>query len=368
MRHIFSAPTVVNIEVTDACNVRCRHCYNFWREDGSRSFSLDKDMMERMIDIIAEAGVFHAVLSGGEPFAAFDVLEYGFKKLQEKHISVSCNSNLMLANDEKIKRLMDVGVDHILTSLNSYDAKINDYMVNKEGAFDRIVKGIDSAVRNGMRVSANMIVSQRNKNHVYKTGKLVYDLGCQKMFGTRVVPSDHIGEKNQPDFVMDKEDAVNTLEQLVKVKEDTGMMIGTLVSYPLCLLSDLERYVDFVGRGCPAQSGHVVNISANGETHACVHQEAGYGNIFEIGIIEPYQKMSTWHTGAYRFKGCDGCDYLEICKTGCRMSSLAYTGKYDQKDNFMVSKDNFVKPFKIVVDDSIYENIDKIYCAVAIKI
>jgi hypothetical protein len=40
------------------------------------------------------------------------------------------------------------------------------------------------------------------------------------------------------------------------------------------------------------------------------------------------------------------------------MSSHAYSGKYNKKDNLMVNKDNFVKPYKIVYDESIYERID----------
>ncbi|PPR26426.1 MAG: hypothetical protein CFH34_00953, partial [Alphaproteobacteria bacterium MarineAlpha9_Bin4] len=33
MKRLFSAPTVVNLEITEICNVKCRHCYNFWRDE-----------------------------------------------------------------------------------------------------------------------------------------------------------------------------------------------------------------------------------------------------------------------------------------------------------------------------------------------
>jgi len=353
-----SAPTVLNIEITDLCNEKCRHCYNFWRENNSSTNQMTKELMDKLLNDVIDSGVFHVVFSGGEPLENFKVLEYGLKKLCDNNISVSVNSNLAIATEEKIKRLIDAGVDHILTSLNSFDPKINDYIVNKRGTFERIIRGIELSVKSGIRISVNMIVSQVNKEHVYETGKLAYELGCQKIFGTRVIPSVNVEDVSQSDYKLEKEDVINILEQLVRIKEDTGIMIGTLVSYPLCLLKDLERYVDFVGRGCPGQSGHFMNINASGETHACVHEKVGHGNVFKIGLRKAYQNMNSWRDGSYMYEGCTGCDYIDICKTGCRMSSHAYSGKYNKKDNLMVNKDNFVKPYKIVYDESIYERID----------
>lgn len=65
MRKIFSAPTVINMEITDKCNAKCRHCYNFWRDDNSMSYSMKKDEFDKCIDEFIKAGVFHVVLTGG---------------------------------------------------------------------------------------------------------------------------------------------------------------------------------------------------------------------------------------------------------------------------------------------------------------
>ena len=64
---------------------------------------------EDIIDRIIEAGVFHVVLTGGEPMAKFPMLEHGFAKLKEANISFSCNSNLMLCTDERAKKLAKHG-------------------------------------------------------------------------------------------------------------------------------------------------------------------------------------------------------------------------------------------------------------------
>jgi radical SAM protein with 4Fe4S-binding SPASM domain len=359
MRPKLKAPSVVNLEITDVCNEKCRHCYNFWRIDNSKTSSLTKEKFDELVDTFVEAGVFHVVLTGGEPFARFDLLEYGLRKLRDNNISLSCNSNLSQGvTAEKIRRLVDAGLDHILTSLMSYDRETNDYMAAQEGAFDRIVEGIQLAVNGGIRISVNMVVGQRNLDHVYETGKFVHTLGCQKIFGTRTVPSVNLTNANGTEFELSKKDALHILDQLVRVKEETGIMIGTLVSYPLCLLGDLDRYKDFVGRGCPAQNGHLLSLNADGNVHACSHEEQSYGNIFTDGIYKVYENTQKWHDGSYLYEGCKGCDYIEICQAGCRMSSRGYNGTMNGPDQLMVGKEGFVRPYKIVYDDSIYQRID----------
>ena len=36
------------------------------------------------------------------------------------------------------------------------------------------------------------------------------------------------------------------LDQAIKARDDFGLMIGTLVSYPICFLGDLEKYKDYI--------------------------------------------------------------------------------------------------------------------------
>ncbi len=357
-KRIYSAPTTLNLEITNQCNMTCRHCYNFWRDENYKVKSLSREDFDTLLSLIIESGVFHVILSGGEPFFNFDLLEYACRRLMESNISISVNSNLMVTKDIRMKRLYDAGVDHILTSLNSFDQETNDFMVNQKGAFQKIVRGIQLARKNNIRVSANMIVGRMNKDHVYQTGKLAHDLGCQKIFGTRTVPPVYMSQGNNGEFKVSNDDIRKVLDQLIRVKEDTGIMIGSLVSYPLCFLGDLEKYRDFVGRGCPAQAGHRMSLGVDGVAHACVHEEREYGNVFEIGIRQAYQNMMEWHTKGFRNPQCDGCDYLEICESGCRMSALGFFGKMNAPDPLMKTQKSFARHYKLMDDDMLFKEMD----------
>lgn len=357
---ILTAPIAINLELTSGCNIKCRHCYNFWREDsGETTDRITIEKMDELIDKVVQAKVFHIVLSGGEPFMNMKTLEYALKRLTELNISTSVNSNLMITTPEKMERLKCLGLDHILTSLNSYDEKTNDYMTNKEGCLKEIIRGIKHTIAAGIRVSANMIVSQPNEDHVYKTAELCAELGVQKIFATRLVPAVTVKFPEDGDLKLTQESALKCLDQLVRAKKDFGIEIGTLISYPLCLLKDLEKYKDFVGRGCPATRGNRMVINANGESHACTHEEFSYGNVFETSIEDIFKKMKPWHDGSYLYEECKDCKYINMCSSGCTAASEAYFGKMNAKDPLFADWRNITVPYNLHIPKEVGEAIEE---------
>ena len=355
----YSAPTTINLEMTEACNVKCRHCYNPWRDEHAGKFNLDKDKVDYLIDEFVKNKVFHVILSGGEPLAKFDELCYALERLVANNISTSINSNLMLATPEKMKKLKDIGCDHVLTSWFSYFPTETDYITTSKGSYHKIVEGIKTTVAAGIRVSANTIVTQLNHETIYKSGKFLNSLGVTQFFAHRVIPPAYDRKDVQKQHSAKIEVAKQSLDELLKLKEEFGMNVGTLINYPLCMIGDLEKYQDFVGRGCPTQQGHRFNINSNGETHGCVMEDKNYGNVYEIGLKDAYQNTSTWRNESYLFEGCKGCHYIDVCQSGCRMDAFAASGKMDGQDPLMPGKEFIVKPFKFKNFSYVNDAIEK---------
>lgn len=356
---ILSAPIMINLELTSGCDIKCRHCYNFWRDDSSSTKDkLTLNQMDELIDIIIRDKVFHVVLTGGEPLLNFNVLKHALERLHANNISTSVNSNLISTTPEKIKQLKDVGLDHILTSLNSYDSSTVDFMANKKGSFEKIINGIKIASDHGIRISVNMIISDVNKNHVYKTAQFCSEIGAQRIFATRLVPSINVDNPDETVFHLDKDGALSAIDDLLKAHSDFGIGIGTLISYPLCLLGDLNKYKDFVGRGCPAQRGNRMVINANGETHACTHESKNYGNVFDIGIKEAFRRMIKWHDGTYLYSECEKCKYINVCGSGCRSAANSYFKRMDERDPLFIGKDAIKIPYEISIPKEIIQAVD----------
>ena len=347
----FSAPTTVNLELTELCNVKCRHCYNPWRDESMGEISLDEIKLNLIIKKLSEARVFHVILTGGEPMSNFEILIKAIKKLRDQDITVSCNSNLILADEKKTKLLFEAGLDHILTSFPSIDKKENDYIMQSKNSLDRIIRGIKACVSSGIRVSANMVILRTNMDKIYETGKLAASLGCDKFFITRAVPPSYSetskSETSEEDlYNLTHKETKDCLDEVLRVKKDFGIRVGSLVSYPLCFLEDLEKYKDFVGRGCPSQSGHRMSINSNGDLHVCVHEEESYGNIFKTSIQDVYQnQMRSWHNKSKRSKECLGCEYINMCESGCQMIAAAVNGETATKDPLYVGPNNVKKHY-----------------------
>lgn len=343
-----SAPVMINLELTSGCNLNCRYCYNFWREDGGgRIERMSRERMRRLVDMIVADGVFHVVLTGGEPFLNFEVLVEALALLHEAGISTSVNSNLTLADERKVGRLREVGLDHVLTSLHSADPEVSDAVAGRQGAHAQTVRGIRQARAAGLRVSANMIVSDRNQDHVLPTARLCADLGVQRIFGTRLVPSVNVEDPAGWEFHLGRKAARRVLDDLIEARDELGIAVGTLISYPLCLLGDLDRYADFVGRGCPAQRGNRMVINADGEAHACTHESHSYGNVFDEGISGVFRRMHAWHDGSYINGGCSACAYVGVCRSGCRMAAQAYTKAMDGPDPLSGRPEDIRTPYRM---------------------
>ena len=356
-KKIYSAPTCINLEITEACNVKCKHCYNPWRDEHAGKFSLDNEKIDFLIDQFDKSGVFHVILSGGEPLSKYKELCYMLEQLTKRNISTSINSNLMLATPEKMEKLKELGADHVLTSWFSYFPNETDDITTYKGSFKKIVDGIKTTIAAGIRVSANTICTQHNKGTIYKSGKFLNSLGVSQFFAHRVIPPAYDRKDKDNQHYITRDQALETLDDLLKLKKETGMNVGTLINYPLCMLGDLEKYQDFVGRGCPTQSGHRFNINSNGDTHGCVMEDKNYGNIYSVGLKEAYQATLPWRTEKYLFEGCKGCHYIDVCHSGCRMHAFSNSGKMDGQDPFMPGKEHIVKPFKFKENKSIINKV-----------
>ena len=58
---------------------------------------------------------------------------------------------------------------------------VNDFIMGKQGSFDdKIMKGIENATNNGMRVSANMVISKSTYKDVYETARLAASKDVKK--------------------------------------------------------------------------------------------------------------------------------------------------------------------------------------------
>jgi radical SAM protein with 4Fe4S-binding SPASM domain len=317
-----SAPVSVHVEVTEKCNEKCRHCYNFLR-DGSRSKEIGWTKLKNTIDELKKNNVFHCIVTGGEPLLSFEKTLYLIKSMTEAGISVSLNSNLMIATETKMAKLKEAGLPHVLTTLHSYKAETHDFISSTPGSFSRVLRGIVETQNAGVRVTVNTIVLDNNKDDILDIARLVNLLGVNKYMANRCIPS---GSNEGSKYLISTEDARKMESQLVKARR--FMDVDTCRHLPECFTSE------FPGRGCAAGKRHML-INIDGTSHGCVHEQTSYGNIHDVGLAKVWKDMKkAWLS--FVPDDCRKCPRVHTCMGGCRMCGFAATGKMNGKDNLCV--------------------------------
>ncbi len=157
-----TSPLIVFYEVTQACDLVCRHCRACAQTDSHPS-ELTTDESRRLIEQIADfPRPPMLVLTGGDPLKRWDIyalVEY----------AVACGLNVSitpsatpLVTRDAIGRLRDAGISRLAVSLDGADAATHDAMRGVPGSFDRTLEILADARAAGIPTQVNTTVSPLN--------------------------------------------------------------------------------------------------------------------------------------------------------------------------------------------------------------
>ncbi|MDP3900402.1 MAG: radical SAM protein [bacterium] len=352
MYRTLSAPLAVQVEITDNCNQLCSHCYRACQNvKKTETTHLTPEQAIKIVEELSRCGVMSLCFTGGEPLMYKETVKAGVQKARELGLTIYCNSNLQVLDDEmpQFFKKYKVGV---LTSLFSHEASIHDKIAQRKGLHDGLLRNIKLLADAGILISANMVVRKENAHQVYETGKLAYNLGVKRFSATKVAPSpntEYYKYRATPNQIK------NSLDYLIALRDEFGMRVDILESYPLCFFRDCEKYSHFARRNCTAA---VLNctVSPNGDIRPCSHADMTYGNILKEGLIYCWKSMQEWRDGSLLNKICQNCEYLNQCSGGCRIDAKIHYGDIRGRDPLMSSPNRVEKPLKNA-DQNNFSNI-----------
>lgn len=103
------SPLTVQIELTEACNNACYHCYNYWRYiETGKKLSVDSHEntlyhFEVLLDHLIRNEVMTVSFTGGEPFLRRDILFYLIRKAKQGGMKAGVNTNGALSMKTMLK-------------------------------------------------------------------------------------------------------------------------------------------------------------------------------------------------------------------------------------------------------------------------
>lgn len=144
---------IVVWNVTQRCNLRCKHCYAAGEPDLSKELTTEECL--RAIDGFADFGCPVVLFSGGEPFTRPDLLDLA-AYAREKGRRVVFSTNGTLITPALAARIKAIGASYVGISIDGVRETHNAFR-GVPGAYDRSLAAIracrDAGVKVGLRVT-----------------------------------------------------------------------------------------------------------------------------------------------------------------------------------------------------------------------
>lgn len=309
-------PARVYLDVTAACQLRCRHCCTSSTHPLKDELSFEE--IQGIIEQVKTLGVSNLVISGGEPLLRPELYEI-LAKARHLDLNVTLLTNGLLIDEMWARRLAELSI-RVKISLDGVSAATHDYL-RGQGTFAQTLQVLRLLLSEGADTAVHYTVHRRNFLELDELPSLLSHLGVQNLVigtikpaGRAVINAELLIPPRMVPFVHAR---VNT------IKKRAGL-----------------RIMEFADRGwgqfgCPATCNKL-GITANGRLTTC----AFFGPELLGGSVREHTLKELWQAHLERRdlflinEKCRTCPALSRCAGGCRARALYYHGDINAPDPY----------------------------------
>lgn len=337
----------VHWSVTGACNLSCLHC--FMSAPEAKHGAPTYEEIISIADQMAECGIFHVGITGGEPLTRDDLLSI-IDALSERGILIDILFTNGVLLDEKFLDELDKRRIHPSFQLSFDGIGHHDFLRGVPGTEEKTIKALKMLQERDYRVAVSMCMHKENAKVLRKTVKFLASLGVRSIKCGSMM---ELGEWARPEmaqYQFSREEELQLFEEYIpQYFEDDAplsIMLGGVFMYTP---GDPEWEIYF-HRECSAEDemdmpscGILINnfyIGADGMVCPCMGMaDCGYADHFPNVFKTPLKEIlgeSEFNTLCHVKVGdirnhnpkCRECTYIDRCTGGCRNSALMLGDDY----------------------------------------
>ena len=337
----------VHWSITGACNLKCRHC--FMSAPHAKHGVPTKEQLLRVIDQLAECGIFTVGITGGEPLMREDFFEI-VDALAEKEIAITVIfTNGWVVNEALLDKLEERHM-HPNFQLSFDGIGQHDFLRGVPGAEEKTINVLKLLQKRHYNVSVSMCMHRGNRGTLRDTVKLMASLGVRSMKCGRMMELGEWTEKEVRDLQLNREEELEMFEEYIpQYFEDDAplsiMMADTLMYTPgdsKWRIYDVKRVPEEKAKYVPS-CGVLLNnfyIGADGMVAPCMGMcDTGFAkkfpNLFETplrDILHDSELTTLCEATVEEVRNhnpeCQSCKYVDRCTGGCRNSALMQGDDY----------------------------------------
>lgn len=296
-------PLFTTIELTQDCNLRCSHCYNFDRtkfpkapRPPSSDPSLTHEEWLKAIDDLMDQGAFYISFTGGEVFLYPKLWEL-VERVNARNGMVKLKTNGALLTKENVDKLLKLKVASLEVSLYGMSEDTYFEFTNKKDYFKKVSEGLERLKGLPITVILNLILSKLNIHELDQMVEYARTLNFPFNF------SDEMTKRY--------DQTSSSLDLNITEAQYTNLLKGKYAEY-FHVKNDLKNH----SFQC-ACARNVCGVGYNGDVFPCI------GAPIKVGNIKTDQFSSLWKDSPVfnqirkvkneDFKDCIKCDFAEYC-------------------------------------------------------
>ena len=319
---------VLQWHIGDACNLKCKHCYQENHKPVSLEFNKLLDILNQYRELLNKLNVKgHINITGGEPLCSphfFKLLDE-FKKDKDLY-SFSILSNGTLFTPEIVEKISKYNPKYVQVSLEG-DKKTNDF-VRGEGTYKKIANAIKLLQKNHIYTSLSFTATKLNYKLFPKVVKYAEKYGVNTVWSDRFIP---LGTDYDKEFLMSKEE---TQEYLDIMNKERIRLRNKNSRTEVAMYRALQFIcVHEFSYSCSAGKS-LLTVMENGDLVPCRRMPIVVGNLTKDNMYDLYinnEVMKDLRKDEIP-EDCKGCEYSGMCKGGLKCLTYAVTGSYKNKD------------------------------------
>ncbi len=324
------APARVIWEITQQCNLQCRHCS--LSANSSKHGELSTQEAMSMARYLCDIHVFQVALSGGEPLLRPDCLAIA-RVLSKGGISVGLNTNGFLINEKIAEEIKHAGIMCVTISLDGAKAETHDEFRGQEGAWDQVIQALQYLISSGQDVTATCVLHRYNMEEALDLIMLLKEMGVGGIKFMRLHP---VGKARTiyDHYLMPFENTTALINTLLEEKKKLGMDFNIMLGDNFANEFLDQRKVDRFETGMCEAGRYKCVISADGTIRPCeffIGEEFHAGNIKNKSLQDIWQTSEVFHylRSDHLYQSCMICE--KVCPGRCPACAI-YLGSIQGPD------------------------------------
>lgn len=273
------APHQIALDLTNKCNLRCLHCYNYSGDNNIVSNELLDNEVLDFVKSVVPLHLYNFCMCGGEPLLRKNLLVSCAKLLSKEGTIVSMVSNGILASHDVINELYESGVTNFQYSLDGLK-KGHERLRNKKDIFEGIIDAINYTAKLNVTLSVAFCPTSFNLDEFVMVYNLLMDLS------NKYRPNNPIKLRVQP--LMELGRASENLNEIMPTEEQYRLLLREITLRENTMVKiewgdPIDHLIRFSNRSLPL---NFCTIRANGDISVSPYLPLIVGNIKKHSLQE----------------------------------------------------------------------------------